>query len=83
MVLNVDKDVALVVMDIKDYIRKARELLEDTNTYRPIQSDPTNKLKTKLINTPKKIKADNGMSDTIYRRMYIQQRPVPQILWTP
>ena len=47
--LTVDKGVALVVMDKKDYIKKAKELLEDTNTYRTIQADPTNKLKNKLI----------------------------------
>ena len=54
MILNTDKGVALVVMDRQDYIREARELLEDTNTYRPSQSDPANKLKTKLINTLQK-----------------------------
>ena len=50
MVLTADKGMALVVMDRKEYIRKARDLLNDTNTYRTIQSDPTNKLKNKLIN---------------------------------
>ena len=60
MILTSDKGMALVVMDRKDYFRKARHLLEDTNTYRPIQSDPTNKLKNKLINILKKIKADTG-----------------------
>ena len=70
MIFNEDKGVAFVVMDREDYIRKAKELLKDTNTYGPIQSDPTNKLKTKLINTLKKLKADIGMNDNIYRRMY-------------
>ena len=65
MILNADKSVAFVVTDRQDYIRKARELLEDTNNYRSIQSDPTNKLKRKLINTLKKIKADAGMEDKI------------------
>ena len=31
-----DKGVALVVMDRGDYIKKLKELLEDTNIYRPI-----------------------------------------------
>ena len=70
MILNTDKGVALLVMDKKDYIRKARELLEDTNTYRPIQSYPTNKLKTKLINILKKNQSDTRMAENIYRRMY-------------
>ena len=37
MVLTTDKDVALVVMERSDYIRKAKELLDDTNTYITIQ----------------------------------------------
>ena len=70
MIHNTDKGVALVVMDRKDYIRKAGELLEDTNTYSPIHADPTNKLKTKLINILKKIKVDTGFEENIYRRLY-------------
>ena len=56
MILNADKSVALVVVHRKDYIRKASELLEDTNSYGPIHSDPTNKLKTKLINILRRLK---------------------------
>ena len=47
MVLTADKGVAMVVMDRQEYIQKARALLEDTNTYSPIPSDPTTKLKNK------------------------------------
>ena len=61
MVLTTDKSVVLVVMDKSDYIKKAKELLDDTNTYRTIQSDPTNKLKNRLINMLRKVKADTGM----------------------
>ena len=64
MILNADKGVALVVMDRQDYIRKARNLLADTTTYRPIQSDPINKHKAKLINILKNIKAEIGMYPT-------------------
>ena len=70
MVLTTDKDVALVIMDRSDYIRKANELLDDTSTYRTIQSDPTNKLKNKLINILRKIKVDTGVQEDIYRKMY-------------
>ena len=56
MVLTADKGVALVVMDRSDYIKKAKELLDDTNTYRTIQSDPTNKVNNRLINMLRKIK---------------------------
>ena len=45
IILTADKGVALVVMDRSDYIKKAKELLQDSNTYKTIPSDPTNKIK--------------------------------------
>ena len=69
MVLTADKGVALVVMDTVEYIKKAKDILEDTNTYRVIQTDPTNKLKSKLINILRRTKAATGLQENIYRRM--------------
>ena len=83
MVLTTDKGVALVVMDRKEYIRKARDLLNDTNTYRTIQSDPTNMLKNKLINILRKIKADTGMQESSYRRMYATGTSSPKFYGLP
>ena len=57
-------------MDRQDYIKKARNLLEDTNTYSLIQTGPTNKHKAKLINMLKNIKAETGMNENTYRKMY-------------
>ena len=45
IILTTDKGIALVVKDRSDYIKKANELLQDSNTYKTIPSDPTNKLK--------------------------------------
>ena len=70
MVLTTDKGVALIVMARVDYIKKAKELLEDTNTYRTIQTDPTSRLKYKLVNIFRKIKAETGMQDNTYKKMY-------------
>ena len=70
MVLTADKGVALVVIDTVDYIRKAKEILEDTNTYRVIHTDPTSRLKNKLINILRRTKAATGMQDNIYKKMY-------------
>ena len=50
IIITADKEVALVVMEKSDYIRKMKELLEDTNTYKPLNMDPTIQLKGKLIN---------------------------------
>ena len=47
--LTLDKGVAMVIMDKQQYMDKATAVLQDTNTYRTIPKDPTNKLKNKLI----------------------------------
>ena len=70
IILTADKGVALVIMERKDYIEKAQQLLQDPNTYKTIPTDPTTKLKTRLITKLKKIKLDTGMDDITYRRMY-------------
>ena len=44
-ILTAEKGVPMVVMNVQDYSNKAHQLLTDTNTYKPIHKDPTNKLK--------------------------------------
>ena len=68
--LMVDKGVAMFILDLQKYQCKAKILLEQPNTYRPIPSDPTNKNKAKVMNILRNIKAETGMDDSIYRRMY-------------
>ena len=69
IVLTADKGVALVVMNTEDYKKKTEELLNQ-NTYRAITSDPTMRLKNKLISMLKSIKTKGGMSEELYRRLY-------------
>ena len=83
MVLTADKGVAMVVIDRQEYIQKARALLEDTNTYRPIPSDPTTKLKNKLINILKKIKTEGNMDENTYRRVYPTGAIAPKFYGLP
>ena len=61
--------VVLVVMNTEDYKKKAEELLSQS-TYRAITSDPTNRLKNKMINMLKSIKTKGGMSEDLYKRLY-------------
>ena len=65
VILTADKGVALVIMDRNEYNNKAQELLEDRETYKEISTDPTNKLKTKLISLLKNIKADGGINEQL------------------
>ena len=83
IILTVDKGIVLMAMDRNDYIKKANELLQDSNTYRTIPSDPTNKLKNKLINKLKEIKTDTRMDDNTYRRMYPTGAVVPKFYGLP
>ena len=83
IILTADKGVVLVVIDQKDYIKKAKELLQDPNTYKTIPSDPTIKFKNKLINKLKKIKLDTRMDDITYRRMYPTGAVTPKFYGLP
>ena len=69
MILTTDKGVALVVIDKADYIKMAEELLNKP-THKKIPEDPTNKQKTKLINLLKNIKAEGGITEETYKRIY-------------
>ena len=69
MVLTADKGVALVLMNTEDYKKKAEELLNQ-NTYRALTSDPTMRLKNKIISMLKSIKVKGGMSEELYKRLY-------------
>ena len=67
--LTADKGVAMVVMDKKEYIDKATNLLSQP-AYRTIERDPTNKLKAKLITLLRKLKRETGLEDHIHKYMY-------------
>ena len=83
MVLTTNKGVALVVIDRTEYIRKAKDLLQDTSTYRTIKGDPTSRLKNRLINILKKIKAESGIQDNIYKKMYPTGASPPKFYGLP
>ena len=70
-------------MDRIEYIRKMKELLNDTITYRPLNMDLTNKQKNKLINILKRIKTESGMEDTTYRKMYPAGASSPKLYGLP
>ena len=83
IILTADKGVVLVIMERKDYIEKAQQLLQDPNTYQTIPTDPTTKLKNRLISKVKKIKLDTRMEDTTYRRMYPTGAVIPKFYGLP
>ena len=83
IILTADKGVALVVMDKNDYIRKMKELLDDSNMFKPLNTDPTMKQKNKLINILRRIKTEAKLEDAIYRRMYPTVASSPKLYGLP
>ena len=70
-------------MDRADYNNKAQKLLEDRGTYQEIKADPTNKLKNKLVSLLKKIKAEGGISDKLYKKIYPTGAVAPKFYGLP
>ena len=83
IVLTADKGVAMVIMDRQQYMDKATILLQDTNTYRTIPKDPTNKQKNKLIGILKDIKQTGGLKDTTYCKVYPTSAIPPKFYGLP
>ena len=69
VILTADKGVSIMVLDTEDYIKKSEELLNQT-TYKLLSSDPTTKHKNRLISILKSIKAEGGIDNTTYKRLY-------------
>ena len=59
----------MVIMDRQDYINKSNKLLSQP-AYRALTRDPTNKIKTKLINILKSIKSQTGLDNNTHKAMY-------------
>ena len=70
-------------MDRTEYNNKAQKLLEDRATYKEIKTDPTNKLKNKFINLLNKTKAEGGITDQLYKKMYPTRAVAPKFYGLP
>ena len=52
-------------------------------TYREIKTDTTNKLKNILVNLLKKIKAEGGINDQLYKKIYPTRAVAPKFYGLP
>ena len=82
VILTADKGVSMVVMQKEDYTKKSEDLLKQ-HTYRELSADPTTKCKNKLINLLKKIKAEGGMNNITYKRLYPTGATTPKYYGLP
>ena len=70
-------------MNKSEYIEKMKNLIEDTITYRPLNMDPTNKQKNKMINILRRIMTESGMEDATHRKMYPIGASSPKLYGLP
>ena len=69
-------------MDKAEYNKKAEELL-NTETYKKIHDDPTNKQKNRLISILKNIKAEGGLTEEAYKSLYPTEAVSPKFYGLP
>ena len=72
----------MVIMDRKDYIEKATNLLSQP-PYRTNERDPTNKLKAQLLTLLRNLKRETGLKDHTYKYMYPMGCTSPQFYRLP
>ena len=81
IILTADKGVVMVVLN-KDYIKKAKHLLNQP-TYKKMTEDPTSKQKARLIKLLKNIKAEGGITEEKYKKMYPTGAGAPKFYGLP
>ena len=72
----------MVVLDKKDYIEKAQNLLAQP-AHKTIGRDPTNKLNAKLITMLWKIKRESEMEENLYKVIYPTDCTSPKFYGLP
>ena len=72
----------MVIRDRQDYINKSNKLLSQP-AYMAIPKDPTNKIKTKLINILKRVKSQIGLDNNTFKAMYLMGCGTPKFYDIP
>ena len=72
----------MMVFDRKDYLEKAKNLLEQS-AYRELTSDPTSKYEANQITILKRIKRELRMDDNTYKCIYPTWASCPKFYGLP
>ena len=84
IVLPADKGKCVVVMDKTEYLEKANTMLSDTRTYTKLKSDPTNKIRDKLIKKLNKLKDQGKITEKQLHYLKPSTNPTtPRFYGTP
>ena len=81
-VLTADKGVALVVIDRKEYIDKATNLISQS-MYRTIDEGPTNRLKGQTYYHPQAVEKGNRTGESHLRVHVSNRMQLPQVYGLP
>ena len=80
VILPADKGCTTVIINKQDYHTKVKALLDDTNTYEKLTSDPTRAIKNKLIQILKEWRKEERIPNYLYNRTVPQSRECPKVL---
>ena len=83
LVLPADKGKCLVVMDTKEYIRKMEEKLSDETTYKKIEKDPTEEIKTAISSHLNKIKEEGQIDNKTFYKLFPTKARIPRMYGQP
>ena len=83
VILPADKGRTTVILDKQDYQNKVNTLLNDTNTYEKLTSDPTRSIKNKLIQILRDWRRKGKISDFLYSQLYPTAENIPKFYGLP
>lgn len=83
VILPADKGRTTVILNKQDYHNKVKALLDDTNTYEKLTSDPTRAIKNKLIQTLKEWRKEERIPSYLYNQLYPTAENVPKFYGLP
>jgi hypothetical protein len=81
MILPADKGCASVILDKSEYQTKMGELVNNTNTYTPLDQDPTNKFRNKLVKILREWRKE--LPDRLYLYLYPSGGVPPRMYGLP
>ena len=73
----------MVILNKQDYLNKVMTLLDDTNTYEKLTSDPTRSIKNKLIQILRDWRREGRISDSLYNQLYPTSENIPKFYSLP
>ena len=83
IIFPADKGGATVIQNTKDYIKEAERQLSDTNFYKKIDTDLTNKHKTQIKNLVENLIEKNEISKNVGDILIGKKTRTPQIYFLP